>query len=66
MSFLRIAHQPLLLIHTAMTFGQTMFIPWWSSIITLMKTLTEIDPLPVRVALTQRMSELPPPASRNN
>jgi dTDP-4-dehydrorhamnose reductase len=34
--------------------------------ITLMKKLTEIEPLPVRVALTQRMSALPPPAIRNN
>lgn len=34
--------------------------------ITLMKKLTKTEPLPVRVALTQRMSELPPPAIRDN
>jgi len=34
--------------------------------ITLMKKLTKIEPLPVRVALTQRMSELPPPVIRDN
>jgi dTDP-4-dehydrorhamnose reductase len=34
--------------------------------ITLMKNLTEIEPLPVRVALTQRMSELPPLTIWNN
>jgi dTDP-4-dehydrorhamnose reductase len=34
--------------------------------ITLMKKLTKIEPLPVRVALTQRMSPLSPPVIRNN
>jgi dTDP-4-dehydrorhamnose reductase len=34
--------------------------------VTLMKKLTKIEPLPVRVALTHRMSELPPPAIRDH